>query len=74
LHDVCGNVAEWCLNSYFPYGRSRASREQRGSVRIVRGGAFDDGPPRLRSARRERASVDTRSVGIGLRAARKLDA
>ncbi len=74
LHDVYGNVGEWCANSWYPYGRSRAGREQRGPMRIVRGGAYDDDPKRVRSANRERGSVETRSKGIGLRAARGLDA
>ena len=73
LYDAHGNVAEWCSNSWYPYAKSRAAREQRGKFRMVRGGAYDDDPSRLRSAYRQRSPIETPSPMIGLRAARTLD-
>jgi len=73
LHDVHGNVAEWCANSWYPYGESRAAVERRPGVRMIRGGAFDDDPFRVRSAARMRNHPVILIALLGLRAMRTLD-
>jgi len=58
LHDMHGNVAEWCLDQYFPdYARYAGKVTQDPWERavtpyphVVRGGSWDDDPPKLRSA------------------------
>lgn len=79
IHDMHGNVAEWCLDSY----RERAYAEwdskaedpwtagPSGSAHVVRGGSFhDEGPDFLRSAARA-ASIDS-AAWIGFRIVRPL--
>jgi formylglycine-generating enzyme required for sulfatase activity len=62
LHDMLGNVAEWCLDSYDRNALARfADKPAPGPVRlpttarfpnVVRGGSWDDKAPLLRSAAR----------------------
>lgn len=62
LHDMHGNVAEWCLDAYDAESYSRFPTDTptlnpyhapRGPYpHIVRGGSWDDDPERLRSAAR----------------------
>jgi formylglycine-generating enzyme required for sulfatase activity len=61
LHDMHGNVAEWVLDAYDPnYYQQLAGQTTTRPYnpprslypRVVRGGSWDDDPPRLRSAAR----------------------
>jgi formylglycine-generating enzyme required for sulfatase activity len=63
LHDMLGNVAEWCLDGYDKdaYGRAPADKPVSRPVvpptakrfpNVVRGGSWDDKPPALRCAAR----------------------
>lgn len=60
LHDMHGNVAEWCLDQYEPsYDRFLQSLAQdpwnkasKSYPHVVRGGSWDDDPTKLRSAAR----------------------
>lgn len=60
LHDMHGNVAEWCLDQYLENGYARLTDGEAGSwieptteyPRVARGGSWDDDPERLRSAAR----------------------
>jgi formylglycine-generating enzyme required for sulfatase activity/mono/diheme cytochrome c family protein len=60
LHDMHGNVAEWCLDQYEPgYAKFKDAVTQNPWIRqttpyghVVRGGSWDDEAPLLRSAGR----------------------
>jgi formylglycine-generating enzyme required for sulfatase activity len=61
LHDMHGNVAEWCIDKYDSgfYGRTRVGQvspvllpDEKRYPRVVRGGSWDDDALRLRSAAR----------------------
>lgn len=63
LHDMHGNVAEWCLDRYSKSFYSAAQQKlpalfpvllpgEEEYPHVVRGGSWDDSPPRLRSAAR----------------------
>ena len=77
LHDVHGNVWEWLQDSWHasyagaPLGGS-AWEDGDGSVRVVRGGSWNDYARDLRSAYRLRRGTGVRSVYVGFRVARTL--
>jgi formylglycine-generating enzyme required for sulfatase activity len=77
LYDMHGNVREWTADLWHesydttpPDGT--AAMEGHGSMRVVRGGAWCDGPAMLRSAARMRATQSSRSPAIGFRVVRVL--
>ena len=86
LHDLHGNVQEWCLDPALSYGNPVApgtgerrmaddqqeTAEEVGSVRQMRGGGFTSMASALRSARRRAASIATQQAALGLRVARAL--
>jgi serine/threonine protein kinase/formylglycine-generating enzyme required for sulfatase activity len=78
LHDVAGNVSEWCLDGWQAnfYGESSEKdpvAPMRDSFRAYRGGYFSHLASEVRSAYR-RGAVRTLSVpGLGVRPARGLD-
>jgi formylglycine-generating enzyme required for sulfatase activity/mono/diheme cytochrome c family protein len=66
LHDMHGNVIEWCLDQYEPEGYKQfvaATAENPWIVatkpypHVARGGSWDDDPPALRSAARRGSSA-----------------
>ena len=77
LHDMHGNVREWTADLWHelydltPSDGSPAT-EGHGSMRVVRGGGWSDGPAMLRSAARMRATQSIRANVIGFRVARAL--
>ena len=67
LHDMHGNVAEWCLDLYAPHGypvvadsviRNPLNRSSALYPHVVRGGSWDDDPDRLRSSARTASTPD----------------
>jgi formylglycine-generating enzyme required for sulfatase activity len=67
LHDMYGNVAEWCIDQYDAAAYARLTPGTIGPVllpterryaHVVRGGSWDDDAPRLRSAARRQSSPE----------------
>jgi formylglycine-generating enzyme len=76
LYDMLGNLWEWTEDSYHD---SYSGAPNDGSVwqgddakRIIRGGSWNNGPTRVRAAKRGRDKPTTRFSDIGFRVARKL--
>ncbi len=77
LFDMHGNVREWTMDGWHdsheftPADGSPAPQGQ-SSMRVVRGGAWCDPAPMLRSSWRGRATYSTRDAAIGFRIVREL--
>jgi formylglycine-generating enzyme required for sulfatase activity len=71
LHDLHGNLGEWCADWYAnPYPKNDAvdpAGPPAGDSRVVRGGAWGDDPTNLRSAYRNANGPDGAHNGIGFR-------
>ncbi len=77
LYDMHGNVREWTDDLWHETydttpADGSAAISGHGSMRVVRGGAWCDGPAILRSAARMRATQSSRSNAIGFRVVRVL--
>ncbi len=79
LHDVHGNVWEWCIDGWDSGFYAHSPKLDPvapwdGAVnRVNRGGSFDLPASAARSAGRSGGSPDLRSVYLGLRPARRID-
>lgn len=70
LHDMHGNVAEWCqdlFGEYLKIDETDPSGPTIGSKRITRGGSYLDAAPNCRSAARSGSSPETREPSVGFR-------
>jgi formylglycine-generating enzyme required for sulfatase activity len=76
LHDVCGNVYEWCRDSFGEYSETpydgSAHESSGSSYRIYRGGSFTDHAERCRSADRHRKDPNDLDHSLGIRPASSL--
>ena len=70
LYDMHGNVAQWCQDRFGPYPNQHVVDPQgaeKGGSRVLRGGSWEDGPGRCRSACRAWDSPDNRRSTFGFR-------
>ncbi|OQX07969.1 MAG: hypothetical protein BWK80_48770 [Desulfobacteraceae bacterium IS3] len=70
LHDMHGNVGEWCQDWYGDYASGSVTDPMgidSGSLRVVRGGSRSDYAKHCRSARRFRLLPDIESRDLGFR-------
>ena len=70
LHDMHGNVSEWCLDWYGPYEAAAQSDplgRSAGDFRVIRGGHHSSFARLLRSANRAAWLPQTRSNRVGFR-------
>ncbi len=73
LHDMLGNVSEWCEDSFGAYPAERVTdplhAEER-SGRVYRGGSWDSRAAEIRAAHRLASTSGGRYFDVGLRLAR----
>ena len=75
LHDMHGNVWEWCRDWYgdYPtYAVKDPLGPDKGSTRVIRGGSWDDESQGSRSARRSGNVPSDRGSSLGFRVAIKM--
>jgi formylglycine-generating enzyme required for sulfatase activity len=79
LHDVHGNVQEWCLDAYAPYHTNYSDRENPVVVettlsraKVVRGGSWRFRADEARSGDRRRLPPGASDSGMGVRPARAI--
>jgi formylglycine-generating enzyme required for sulfatase activity len=70
LHDMHGNVAEWCWDRYQGGNVSPENYMDNMEHRVLRGGSWLTTTMRMRSAFRDHTSPTQKSQGIGFRVAR----
>jgi formylglycine-generating enzyme required for sulfatase activity len=72
LHDMHGNVWEWCSDDFSGYTGEVGERVRGGMCRGICGGGYDSSAAQARSAFRRNPFLSLRSPDLGLRAARAL--
>jgi len=76
IHDLSGNVAEWCWDwyqgSYEGFGTHNPTEATTGEARVIRGGSWEDSPNELRITNRNALSPHLRNQrNVGFRLVRK---
>lgn len=78
LFDMHGNVSEWCWDYYGEYGAQTHTTDPTGpaagSLRVNRGGGWNDFAKHLRSAYRSSTPPDSKSHSLGIRLVRNASA
>jgi formylglycine-generating enzyme required for sulfatase activity len=82
LHNVHGNVWEWCQDPFGGYGTGTArpgdglhvfdGPETDGASRVFRGGSYHESAAASRSASRTASAVTDQKPSVGVRPARAL--
>jgi formylglycine-generating enzyme required for sulfatase activity len=74
IHDLGGNVWEWCLDNYRPYKKRDETdplkMHAEHAAHVVRGGGWNRSAQGIRAAFRGAARVDYRVPGLGFRCVR----
>lgn len=76
LYNMHGNVSEWCFDYYGDYGSSNADNPTGatiGSLRVNRGGSYNDFGKHLRSAYRSAANPMDTDQNLGFRIGRNAE-
>lgn len=76
LYNMYGNVSEWCFDYYGAYDVAQAADPAGaagGSLRVNRGGGYNDFAKQLRSAYRSATTPDTTEQNLGFRIARNAE-
>ena len=76
MHDMMGNVYEWCWDVYAPYASEPQTdpmgppQQMPGAIHVGRGGSWSDSAEGARSSPRTRDASGTRNDSLGFRPAR----
>jgi formylglycine-generating enzyme required for sulfatase activity len=74
LFDMAGNVWEWVADDFLPKPPTRQEAAAGGTLKVVKGGAWNSPPASLRISNRGRLPASTASDSVGFRCARDGDA